>query len=177
MVAYAQVSMRTTRKAALPISGDDKVASGILYRQPTPAEVILCKQRMCVTRKADSIGIDKAYFLSTMGTLLPQLGPIARLPLENGVLQSNTLIIEFSEMGALTKLQYTDQSRAEQAAGAFLESTEAVSGLMKARGEADVTKIEADTKKIKAETERLKAEKERADAQKALKGVSGGNGQ
>lgn len=142
------------------------VAEGLVYRQPATAELLVCKERQCLERAGGRVS--ETYRLHSMTVLLPQLGVIARLPLSNAVFQSNTFVVEFTESGAVTKLHYTDESRAETAAATFAESAEAASKLIKAREDAEIGHIEADTKRLKAETERLRAAKERADAERAL---------
>jgi len=154
--AYAHI-FAPSLVAALKAS--ESGISGIPYRQPLKATMIVCRAVPCVA--GGSIVAPNETILVSSQVAIPQLGAMAVLPLTNGAFQNNTISASFAENGALTKLAYKSNAAVAKAAEVFESSADA---LMKFRQ----AKRGSETSKLEANASELAAKKKVIDAQLAL---------
>lgn len=95
-----------------PISTASKGYQGIVYRSPVPVTVSI---------EGKASGPEKP--LAMLKTNMPQLGPVGRMTLRNGLGEHNILTANFAQDGALIDFEYKSQ----RASGvAFLESAKTI---------------------------------------------------
>ncbi len=135
---------------------------GLVYRQPVPGIFWLCSggaaQDPCIT--ADGLLAANVKKLFSSEVTLPQLGRLARLPLQNGPFQTQTLTATFSPDGALIKAGYINQSSFEKASQSALESLPSISKFLEDKKASGINDLERETKKVKAQIELEKARQE-----------------
>lgn len=145
-----------------------QVADGnsLVYREPARGLLLVCREKSCFDAGGKpAVTPENTVFVSAAD--FPQLGVLAKLPLDNKVFQNNSLTASFSPSGSLEKLVYKSNARAEKAAQAFegaagdiLTFAEAKRGAKKKALETDKAEVDAETALIKAQLEREKARKE-----------------
>lgn len=145
------------------------VAEGIVYRQPVKATLLVCKQLACVDASGDLAAEPSAVVLS--GPVdLPQLGPLAVLPLKNTAFQNNTIGASFSEGGGLTKLTYKSNAAAAEAAKVFDASADTVVKFKEAKRNQEKAKLDVAASELEARKKMVEAqlalEKAQADLAK-----------
>lgn len=165
LAAHAGIAA-AVRKVA-PMSA--AVAEGIVYRQPVKAMLLVCKQRPCVD-DAGGLAAEPSAVVLSGPVDLPQLGPLAVLPLKNTAFQNNTIAASFSEGGALTKLTYKSNAAAAEAAKVFDASADTVVKFKDAKRNQEKAKLDVAASELEARKKMVEAqlalEKAQADLAK-----------
>jgi hypothetical protein len=129
----------------------------LVYREPAYGEVFVCKEEPCLNDRGElTAPVDRRIF--SAAATVPQLGPLAVLPLTNGTFENKTLEASFAESGALQSFTYKTNAAAEKAANAFAESAETLSAFAQAKREAKKSDITLKKDEVAAETELLEAQ-------------------
>lgn len=147
-------------QAAKSPAASDRPAGGIVYRQPVKAMLLVCREAPCVKPDGELVAEPSAVVLSSPVDL-PQLGPLAMLPLKNGPFQNNTIGASFSESGGLSKLTYKSNAAAAEAAKAFEGTADTLMKFKDAKRNEEKTKLETAVSEAEAR-------KKLVDAQLAL---------
>ncbi|MEQ8300129.1 MAG: hypothetical protein RH945_06260 [Hyphomonas sp.] len=138
---------------------------GILYRQPDPGYLRVCKALdpiACATSATE----EDIVLASEKPVMVPQLGQLRFLKFKNEPFQNNQLVLALRKNGALEKFEYKDL--AAQAAGAAAAASDTISQLgafataMQKFEDEQKTKEEEDAK-AKLEASRQAIITERAD--------------
>ena len=153
----AQVALHAPSLPAA--SAADTAAVGVFYRQPLKSTLLVCKAQPCTAGGA-IVATPDAVLTSSLFDV-PQLGPLAVLPLKNGAFQNNTIAASFAENGALIKLAYKSNAAAAKGAEVLESSADT---LMKFRE----AKRNQETSKLEASASEYAARKKLVDAQLAL---------
>lgn len=125
---------------------------GVVYRQPARGVLLTCSREPCL----DGCGQIQATSedLVSIGPVdVPQLGVLARLPLQNKAFQNNSLEASFASSGTLTRVKYSSNARAVAQAETFSESADSLLKFFEARRAQDTTNLDAETAEIKARTD------------------------
>jgi hypothetical protein len=137
----------------------DAIGNGLVYRQPIQAELMVCvKQCADSTGQIVVVPADRVY---SNVVSVPQFGVRATLPLTNKVFVDDTIVAEFAETGALTKLEFNTTAQAQRASAALLDTVKQVSEFQKSRltGETEARKA-----KRQEELDRINHDKDVFDA-------------
>lgn len=135
----------------------DDSCQGVIYRQPATGLMLVCSREECLDGNGKIQALSENLIASEPITI-PQLGVSAALPLTNRAFQNNNLQASFTENGALTKVTYSSNARAEAAAGAFEGSANDIAAFLNARREAEEAKRDAATDDLVSEKERVAAQ-------------------
>lgn len=140
------------RKLASNSKAFAEVTKALIYRQPGPAELVICKFLSC--ELADNIIHNEVY-------QLPQAGIYSTLPLKNFAFDNNVLSATFANTGGLITFEYITEAQAEAASAAFAQSTGAAAQIIDAQSNKDVNQLKKELEKTELEIKLEKAKKEK----------------
>jgi hypothetical protein len=136
---------------------DRRAVAGIVYRQPVKATMLVCRGAPCVTAEGQLVAEPSAVVLSSPLDL-PQLGPLAVLPLKNGPFQNNTIGASFTESGGLAKLTYKSNAAAAEAAKTFESTADTLLKFKDAKRNEERTKLETAASEAEARKKLVEAQ-------------------
>ena len=162
LTAYADLYL-----PGLPMqNANDETQTGIYYRQPVKATLLVCKIASCLNTQREISAHPDTILLNTLVDI-PQLGALAVLPLKNETFQNNTLGASFAETGTLTKVIYKSNAAAVKAAAVFESSADTVLKFTDAKRLQESTKLDANTAELESRKKlidaQLSVEKAQAD--------------
>ncbi len=136
--------------------------SGLYYRNPVPAQLIVCHHRDPAFCNASTA----SQSLLNTSVLAPQLGPLRVLPMTNGAFQNNALSVAFRENGSLSKFTYDEKAaRGKALSGALASGLDEIVAYRDAREAHKKNEKEA---KRQAELNELDVEIARLERQKTI---------
>lgn len=141
-------------------------ATGIYYRQPIKATLLVCKSQSCTL--SGSVTATPENILVSELVDIPQLGALAVLPLKNWPFQNNTIQASFTEDGALTEVAYKSNAAAAKAAEVFESSADSISAFREAKRNQETLKLEASASELAAKKKLIDAQLEYEKSEAAL---------
>lgn len=140
---------------------DAKADKGLFYRTPVPGQLKLCR----ATTDAAPTCIEGTNSIIQKEIVVPQLGQLRFLPLNNDIFENTGLIANFDENGAMTDVSFVTS----KAAGASLAANTAkVAASLKTAKDEDKKQVEADEDRLAAKAEtKAKADDAAAAKKKA----------
>lgn len=111
-------------------------APGIVYRQNVETEVAICAVRC---RASDGqLDVPRSERVYSAKHVFPQLGPLAVLPLKNGMFEDNILKADWNDSGGVSRIEFSSSSQAEKASAALLDGVTKASEFVAAKRAAKV---------------------------------------
>ncbi len=136
---------------ATPDVAHGKTRGALVYRQPGPVTLQLCKGDNC--SNAENV-------MSRAEHLLPQAGFRAVLPLRNGAFDENVLTASFSPSGGLEKFSYSTEAQLEAASGALADAAATAQEIVAVERNDELVGLQRAVQKKKLENELLLLQQE-----------------
>lgn len=138
-------------KNQLALSSEKNLGNGghLVYRQPGPANLTICKFSSCE---------EKNYIIHQNTYQLPQAGIYTTLPLENGMFDDNVLTAKFGQSGNLESFDYITESQAEAASATFAQMVGAAGQIVDAERDSEGIKLQRELNRLNLENQILEAQ-------------------
>ncbi len=149
----------------------------LVYRQPQKVMLLVCKQE-CIDENGKPMIIPAERLISKR-VIIPQLGQIGYLPLNNKAFQDKTFTATFSRTGALTEFKYIENAYLAKGASTFKDVANRFGEFVTTKNDLEKSQDEAKQKLLELNSQNelntlehqlslLKKEKEITDAQTDL---------